>query len=286
MPVDYRAPNINARSLGQQLRKIRELLELSYPDAAALLGRDADWLARVETGFGDPTPEQVGAILDAYGVPDRVRAVLVDLATRPEGPPWLARHVGRLKALVRDIYTVESESPYIHTFGIARMPELVWCEEYARLVFGLREADPDEEWDLLRNRQEHRPLGEPRTLDVIIDGYMLESPGGRADVLHAQVAHLLDLAADARATVRVVPTGAGAYPGLHGAFDVLEFPGVTERISLVHSALGIDTAQADLWDTWKLVEEKALTPADSRTLLETTRTALAARSYSGDGEEL
>ncbi|GAA0264172.1 hypothetical protein GCM10009527_070310 [Actinomadura nitritigenes] len=277
MPVDYRAPNINARSLGQQLRKIRELLELSYPDAAALLGRDADWLARVETGFGDVTPEQVGAILDAYGAPDRVRAVLVDLATRPEGPPWLARHVGRLKALVRDIYTVESESPYIHTFGISRMPELVWCEEYARLVFGVREADPDEEWDLLRNRQEHRPLGEPRTLDVIIDGYMLESPGGRADVLHAQVTHLLDLATDARATVRVVPTGAGAYAGLHGAFDVLEFPGVTERISLVHSALGIDTAQADLWDTWKLVEEKALTPAASRALLETTRTTLAAR---------
>ncbi|GAA2168869.1 hypothetical protein [Actinomadura napierensis] len=27
MPVDYRAPNINARSLGQQLRGIRELLE-------------------------------------------------------------------------------------------------------------------------------------------------------------------------------------------------------------------------------------------------------------------
>ncbi|QKG25585.1 helix-turn-helix domain-containing protein [Actinomadura verrucosospora] len=277
MPVDYRAPNINARSLGQQLRKIRELLELSYPDAAALLGRDADWLARVETGFGDATPEQVGAMLDAYGAPGRVRAVLVDLAGRPAGPPWLARHVGRLKALVRDIYTVESESPYVHTFGIARMPELVWCEEYARMVFGHRvpDVDPDEEWDLLRNRQEHRVGGEPRTLDVIIDGYMLDYSGPRPDVLHAQVAHLLDLAAGARTTVRVVPMGIGAYPGLHGAFDVLEFPGVTERVSLVHTALGIDTAQADLWDTWKLVEEKALPPAPSRTLLEKTATTLS-----------
>ncbi|MFB4297144.1 helix-turn-helix domain-containing protein [Actinomadura sp. NTSP31] len=277
MPVDYRAPNINARSLGQQLRRIRELLELSYPDAAALLDRDADWLARVETGFGEVTPEQVGAMLDAYGAPDKVRAVLVDLASRPAGPPWLARHLGRLKALVRDIYTVESESPYIHTFGIARMPELVWCEEYARLIFEVRETDPDEEWDLLRNRQEHRPFGEPRTLDVIIDGYMLDHSGPRTEVLHAQVAHLLDLAADARTTVRVVPTGVGAYAGLHGAFDVLEFPGVTERMSLVHTALGIDAAQADLWDTWKLVEEKALTPAASRSLIETARAALAER---------
>jgi hypothetical protein len=277
MPVDYRAPNINARSLGQQLRKIREILELSYPDAAALLGRDADWLARVETGFGDATPAQVGEILDAYGVPPRIRAVLVDLAARPAGPPWLPRHVGRLKALVRDIYTVESESPYIHTFGIARMPELTWCETYARHVFGLHgpETDPDEEWDLLRNRQEHRPGGEPRTLDVILDGYMLDYRGPHPDVMIAQVDHLLDLAAGARTTVRVVPMGIGAYPGLHGAFDVLEFPDITDRVSLVHTALGIDTARADLWDTWKLVEEKALTPAETRTLLETTSTTLA-----------
>jgi hypothetical protein len=30
MPIDYRAPNINARRLGSYLQRIRELLELSY----------------------------------------------------------------------------------------------------------------------------------------------------------------------------------------------------------------------------------------------------------------
>ncbi|NEA21054.1 hypothetical protein [Actinomadura bangladeshensis] len=77
MPVDYRAPNINARSVGQHLRQIRE-------------------------------------ILDSYGTPRHIRDAVVDLASRPDGPPWLARHVGRLKALVRDIYTVESESALVH----------------------------------------------------------------------------------------------------------------------------------------------------------------------------
>ncbi|TYK49133.1 helix-turn-helix domain-containing protein [Actinomadura decatromicini] len=276
MPVDYRAPNINARSLGQHLRKIREILELSYPEAASLLGRDANWLARVETGFGEVTPDQVGEILDAYGAPPRVRDVLVDLASRPAGPPWLARHVGRLKALVRDIYTVESESPIIHTFGIARMPELVRCEEYARLLFQhhVPRLDVEEELDLLRNRQRHAPSGRPRTLDVILDGYMLEHHGGPADVMRAQFTHLLDLAADGRSTVRVIPTANGVHAGLNGSFDVLEFPGVTDRISLVHTALGIDAAQADLWDTWKLLEDVTLSPADSRALLEAHRAAL------------
>jgi transcriptional regulator with XRE-family HTH domain len=276
MPVDYRAPNINARSLGQQLRKIREILDLSYTDAASLLGRNADWLARVETGFGQVTPDQVGEILDAYGAPLRVRDFLVDLATRPDGPPWLARHVGRLKALVRDIYTVESESALVHTFGIARIPELVRCEAYARLIFEhqIPEVDVDEEWELLSSRQRHRPGGRPRTYDVILDGYMLEHHGGPVDVMRAQLTHLIDLGDDGRSTVRVIPTSTGVHAGLNGSFDVLEFPGITDRISIVHTALGIDAARADLWDTWTDLEGVTLSPADSRALLESHRATL------------
>ena len=276
MPVDYRAPNINARSLGLQLRKLRELLELSYTEAATLLDLDADWLARVETGFGTVTPAQVGEILDVYGAPQRIRDILVDLASRPTGPPWLPRHVGRLKALVRDIYTVESESSLVHTFGIARIPELVRCEPYARLIFEHQfpEVNVDEEWDLLSNRQRHRPGDEPRTLDVILDGYMLEHHGGPPDVLRAQFTHLIDLVDDGRSTVRVIPMANGVHAGLNGSFDVLEFSGMAERISLVHTALGIDVAQADLWDTWELLEAVTLDPDDSQTLLKSHLTTL------------
>ncbi|MGH3238917.1 MAG: helix-turn-helix domain-containing protein [Spirillospora sp.] len=276
MPVDYRAPNINARSLGQHLRRIREILELSYLDAASRLGRNADWLARVETGFGHVTPAEVAEILDAYGVPQRIRDVLVDLASRPEGPPWLARHVGRLKALVRDLYTVESEAPLVHTYGIARIPDLARCEAYARLALEhhIPRVDVEEELDLLLHRQRHRPGGEPRTLDVILDGHTLERHGGPADIMDAQLTHLLDLSADGRSTVRLIPPTTGAHAGLHGSFDVFEFPDVTDRVSVVHTALGIDATPVDLWDTWKLLEEVTLSPADSRTLLDIHRATL------------
>ncbi|MFI0483809.1 helix-turn-helix domain-containing protein [Actinomadura sp. 9N215] len=276
MPVDYRAPNINARSLGQHLRKIREILELSYLDAASHLGRNADWLARVETGFGHVTPAEVAEILDAYGVPQKIRDVLVDLASRPDGPPWLARHVGRLKALVRDIYTVESESSLVHTYGIARIPELARCEAYARLAFEhhIPSVDVEEELDLLLHRQRHRPGGESRTLDVILDGHTLVHHGGPPDVMDAQLAHLLGLSADGRSTVRVIPPSTGVHAGLHGSFDVFEFPDVTDRISVVHTALGIDASMDDLWDTWRRIEEVTLSPADSRTLLEDQRATL------------
>lgn len=277
MPVDYRAPNINARSLGQHLRRIREILELSYSEAASHLGVNADWLARVETGFGSVTPDEVAEILDAYGTPRHIRDVLVDLASRPTGPPWLTQHVERLKALVRDIYTVESESSLIHTFGIGQFPELVRCEEYARLVYEhhIPRVDVDQEMNLLRSRQQHRPGGEPRTLDVILDGFTLEHHGGPPDVLRAQLTHLLDLPADGRSTVRVIPPDTGVHAGINGSFDVLEYPGLPDRISIVHTALGIDAAQADLWDTWQRIEEVTLTPDDSRTYLTAHRATLS-----------
>lgn len=269
MPVDYRAPNINARRLGRHLRQLREALELSYDAAAVQVGCDVTWLIRVETGFAPVTPEQVRMVLDRYHVPPhKIRRVLVDLASRTAGPPWLAAHVGRMKALVRDLVTLEAEAPRIHTFGVHVLPELVRTEAYARQIFErqIAEVDPDQEWDLLNSRQRHRPGGRRRTLDVIVDEKTLTLPIP-ADIMRGQLDHLIDLADAGDATIRVVPMSVGAYPGLHGAFDVLEFPDIEERVSVVHTMLGINIARVDLTPTWELIEAVALSPGDSRAMI-------------------
>lgn len=271
MPVDYRAPNINARRLGLHFRQIREALELSYGEAAALLSCNADWLIRLETGFEQVTPDRAREILDGYCVPPHdMRTVVIDLASRPSGPAWLARHAGRLKALVRDLITLESEATTIHTYGIAVMPHLVRTEPYARLGFQVQipEVDPDEEWDLLGNRQRHRPAGRPRTLDVIVCETTLM--GGPPEIRRGQLTHMLDLSERDDATLRVVPLSAGAHPGLHGSFDVLEFPLIRDRVSIVHTALGIDIAACDLTETWHLIEDVTLTPEATRALIHKT----------------
>lgn len=270
MPVDYRAPNINARRLGLHLRRIREALELSYTAAAELLGCEEDWLIRVETGFEAVTPERVREVLDGYEVPPhRIRGVLIDLASRTAGPPWLARHAGRIKALVRDLVTLESEATTIRTYGIRLMPDLVRTEAYARMCLSRRvpPVDVEQEWDLLCHRQRHRPGGERRTLDVILDESTLMLPPADPEVMRGQLRHLLDLADGDRSTVRVIPFSTGAHAGLDGAFDVLEFPVISDRVSMVHGALGMDLARVDLSGTWKLLEEVALPPGDSRELI-------------------
>lgn len=58
-----RQPGILARELGSMLRTAREVTELSYDQAAARLGCEADWLVRMETGFAPVSPVQVARIL-------------------------------------------------------------------------------------------------------------------------------------------------------------------------------------------------------------------------------
>ena len=76
-----RRPSILARVLGSMLRTVREIAGLSYEEAAARLGCEADWLVRVETGFAVAGPEEVARILVEYGVREAKVNIVWD-------PPW------------------------------------------------------------------------------------------------------------------------------------------------------------------------------------------------------
>ncbi len=271
MPVDYRAPNINARRLGLYLRVIREeLLELSYEEAAAQVRCASEWLVRVETGFEWPSPAEVERMLERYHVREaKVADVIIDLASRPAGPPWLAAHVDRLKASTRDILILESEASVIHSYGVHCAPDLVQAEPYARFLLPHQklDCDVDVEWDLLNSRQRYRAGGRRRVLDVIIDEHVLERLPTELEVMIAQLRHLLDAGRGPDTTIRVVPKDARWYEDRTHSFDVLEFPEVKDRVTVVHNALGIDFGYGDASDILTEIEELALPPDESREVL-------------------
>lgn len=278
VPVDYRAPNINARRLGLYLQRAREFLELTYDEAAFVARCDADWLIRVETGFARPTPDEVEHLLDRYGVREaKVADIMIDLASRPDGPPWLARHAARMKASTRDVLISESEARSVRSYGVRTVPALARSEAYFRLLEpGLHpDHDVDEEWDLLRHRQTHRLAARPRVLDVIVDERALTLHIDPA-VMAGQLRHLLDLAEDPHTTIRVIPEAAAFTELRAHPFDILDFPGVGDRISLAHTILGTDFCPTDLHETWRTIEgESALPPSATRTLLRSRLSALS-----------
>ena len=271
MPIDHRAPNINARRLGLYLRTIREFLGLSYEQAAGQVGCQSEWLVRVETGFTWPSPIEVERMMDRYQVRgSEVAKAVIDLSTRPDGPEWLGAHAGRLKPSDCDVLIMESEANVIHTYGVLTVPQLARSEDYVR-HFAPRinpGCDVDAEWDLLDHRQRHRLGGRRRVLDVIIDEGALTLQVSEPEVMATQLRHLLDLSVQPDTTIRLVPSGARFYEARASPFDVLEFPEVSDRIALVHTALGTHFAPGDLSDIWKLIEKgEALSPDDSRDLM-------------------
>jgi hypothetical protein len=148
-----RQPSVLARMLGSMLQKAREVVGLSYGEAAAWLGCEADWLVRVETGFALAPPEEVARILVEYGVREaKVADEIIDMARRVAAPPpWLARHTSRLSAAARDVLLVEAEATLAQVQGFRLIPSLAQAEGYFREIAPklFPGCDVDQEWDLL-----------------------------------------------------------------------------------------------------------------------------------------
>lgn len=266
-------PGILSLSLGEQLRTVREAADLSYDQAAALLGREADWLARVETGFAVATPEEVARILVEYGVRDTIAADrVIDLARRAAAPPsWLAPHTSRMSAADRDLLLIEAEATLAQVHGCRLIPPLAqaegYCRELAPALF--HESTPDQEWDLLSHRQAHRPAGVTRLLDVMLDESALMLKMKRPGVMADQIRHLLALADSPHATVRVIPFNAIFWEQRAVNFDILSFAGTEDRFGVCYTAIGPMAAHADLHDVWTSIETRCAADLDqSRAILE------------------
>ena len=275
-----RQPSIWARMLGSMLQTAREVAGLSYDDAAARLGREADWLARVETGFAAAGPDEVARILTGYGVRAATAAdTMIDLARRVAAPPpWLAPHTPGMSAATRDVLVTEAEATLAQLHGFRLMPALAQTEGYFRQIAPRvwPGCDVGQEWDLLSHRQAHQPAGVTRLLEVIIDESALDLRLQNPEAMAGQIRHLLTLAASPHATVQVVPADAPFWEGRGHQFDILSFAGTTDRIGVTYTVLGAKLATSDLHDLWTRIKTTAAAGlTQSRDILERHLAALS-----------
>lgn len=268
-----RRPGILALMLGTMLEKAREIVGLSYDEAAERVGCEADWLIRVETGFATATPEEVARILVEYGVREAKAAdQMIDLARRAASPPeWLAPHTSRLSATDRDMCLVEAESTLAQVHGCRLIPYLAQTEEFFKQTSpaAVTGGDVGQEWELLAARQAHKPAGVTRLLDVIIDESALMLKMKTPGTMAGQIQRLIDLADSDHGTVRVVPFNAPFWENRGCNFDMLSFAGTADRIGIGYSILGPHFASNadELHTLWERIGEIAAGHADSRAML-------------------
>lgn len=236
---DSLSPALLRRRLGRELRRIREAKGKTIETVARDLnnaysrGFSAAKISRLETGKRGANPRDVRDLCDYYKVAETERDRLVDLAKA-------SREDNQLQGVPEsyvDFMVLEAQARVVRTYEPTFIPGLLQIVDYDRARFdgyapsGL---DPDSSTesskkriDLRVERQGRLTAPEnPLIYRAVIDEAVLRRRVGSAEVMAAQLAHLVEMSRLPNITLRVVPFSRGVYPGCESAgFTLLELDG-------------------------------------------------------------
>jgi hypothetical protein len=122
----------------------------------------------------------------------------------------------------RQYIDLERRASVIKTWQVDLVPGLLQTPDYARACLASGNLKNVEE-ALEKRLSRQVILDQPDTLALLflISETLLELPCGGADVMRAQLAHILELSNRPNVGIRVVPKSAGAHPGLDGSFMLM-----------------------------------------------------------------
>nr|WP_243788408.1 DUF5753 domain-containing protein [Saccharopolyspora gloriosae] len=75
--------------------------------------------------------------------------------------------------------------------------------------------------------------------EALISEAVVHEPIGSAQIMSAQLAHLLDMGDKPKVTIRVVPLRVGWHPGWSGPFVVYDFPDSPAVVHFEHYGSGV-----------------------------------------------
>jgi hypothetical protein len=172
----------------------------------------------------------VADLLTLYGVADEsARRAVLDLVSTANEPGWWHRFNDLLPSWFQAYVGLEEAATRIRTYEVQFVPGLLQTKEYAKAVItaGSAGVSSDEiarrvDLRLERQRVLDRPGGP--VLWAVIDEAALRRPIGGAEVMKAQLEHLIDLMRQANITIQVMPFDFGGHSAEGGAFSILRFP--------------------------------------------------------------
>jgi transcriptional regulator with XRE-family HTH domain len=252
---------------GAEVRRWRTAAGLSQEQLGQKVGYSGAQVGKVETGERTPSPDFVEycdrALPDAGGLFARI----YELARRWDGsyPSWFTEWV-----------EAERRAISLHTWEPLLIPGLLQTPDYARALFkAWRSAGSAEELDqLVSARIERQAIFEqlkPPSLWAVIDEGVLTRCIGNAQIMHAQLEHLMDVSDRYKITVQVVPVAAGAHVGLLGAFAIAAFENAPGIVYMESPDVGHTTEKssvvAKVSETFDMLRAEALPRGLSRDLI-------------------
>lgn len=269
------SPTVRQRELGIRLRELRNGQGLTVEEVAEKLLCSASKISRAETGARRPSLRDVRDLCGLYNVSPEEAAELMELAREARQQGWWTPYTDlRISHLIG----LEQEAATITCFDMYFVPALLQTEDYATAIIKgiLPKVDPE----ILRQRVEARmrrqqilERPQPPRYRALLDEAALHRQVGGSGVMNAQLSWILQRVQEEKATVQVIPFGAGAYHAMDSNLQFLEFgdsslPGVVFVEGLVTELyLEKPTELARYTESIEDLRDIALSPRDSISLI-------------------
>lgn len=213
MELDTEHPLL--RFFRQELRRRRG--ELSQEALARKLGYSQDTVSLVEVGRQRPTLKFARAC-DRELSSDRIFENLVREAGIDGDEEWFHGWID-----------AEKRASSLWGYECLLVPGLVQIAPYAHAVNSKWQTvdstrNPDADVKERMERQSILTAEHPPNYVAVIDESVLYRPVGSAEIMRAQLQHLLDVSERPRVAIQILPRSLGEHVGLGGAFLLASFP--------------------------------------------------------------
>ena len=226
------SPVLSRRTLGSELRRLREAAGVAVSRAAEELDCSVSKISRMETGLSTPRRPEIDTLLRLYAAPN-ARDELVRLAGEGKQTAWYDSYGDLLapgSALHRFI-GLEAGAALLRSYSPAAVPGLLQTEGYARaIITASRPGVPAHELEtMIRMRLDRKGVltrrPEPLRVAALLDESVLRRPAQGRGVMREQVEYLARIVDEGSPGIelRLVPFEVGLHGLLGGAFQILSF---------------------------------------------------------------
>lgn len=195
----------------------REFRGMTQSQLAAAINYAESTVAMVETARRKPNQDFVQRCDEALQTGGALQRLMDELVERELVPDWLDRW-----------RQIEAQSTELNWFEIFVIPGLLQTPEYARAILAAghtRPLDLEAQVKARLERQEILTGEDPPMYVAVMDENAIRRMIGNAKVMHDQLMHLVELAAQPHIRLQIIPHDVGAYAGLTGPFVIATLDG-------------------------------------------------------------
>jgi len=225
------APSVLRMILGRQLEELRTRSGLTFEQAGAAIGVSHSTIRRMEAAkvarLRLPDAEK---LLQVYGVTDQQEIDTFLKSVREANKRgWWHTYRDVLPDWFAAYLSLEQAALQIRAYEAQFVHGLLQTEEYARALLGAGNphaaTEATERRVALRmRRQELLSRPSPPRVWIVMDETVLRWPVGGAEVMRAQIDHLIAVNSLPQVTLQIMPFKNGPHPAMRaGAFHLFRF---------------------------------------------------------------